>query len=166
MTKKICKVHGELQKSEIKSGIYRGKKYRKCKYCELERSRKYHTEKYNDPEWVKQKHAKDKKRWDEKKEQITEKRQTPESLQKRRDAYKKLAPRYREKCNKKQKEYRDTLHDHYVKKTIQNGDKSIKFDSIPESMVNLKRSLMMLRRGIKNKQISNIGEKKNEDKKY
>ena len=39
--KKICKIHGELKEKDIKSGIYRNKKYRKCRMCENDRSKEY-----------------------------------------------------------------------------------------------------------------------------
>jgi len=160
-----CKIHGELAESEIKHGVYRSKKYRKCSHCELERSRKYHAKKYKDEEWVKEKHERDKKRWEEKKAEITLKRQNPESLAKRRAAYKKLAERYRDKCNAKQKEYRETLHDHYVKKIIQNGDKSIRIADIPPGMVMLKRAIMQAKKAIKIQNTLNTGKKVYEIKK-
>lgn len=160
---KVCAKHGELSEKDVKQGVYKGKKYRKCKYCELERSRKYHGKMYENEEWVKKKHATDKERWEKKKEEIKLKRQKPSALEKRRLTYAENPDKYRTKCNDKQKEYRETLHDHYVKKCIQNNDKELKFNKIPQSMINLKRSLMMLKKGIKSSQIKNMGDKVNED---
>jgi len=150
---KICSKHGELNESGVRGGVYKGKKYLKCRQCEIDRAREYTKKIYEDAEKIKKKHANDKKRWETKKNEITLQRQKPESLEKRRDAYKKLAPRYREKCNEKQKKYREELHDSYVKKVIQNGNKSIKFDAIPQGMINLKRSIMMLKKSISRKNI-------------
>lgn len=163
---KICSKHGDLTEDDLKKGIYKGKRYRKCKHCELERSRAYHEQKYNDPEWVAEKHARDKKRWEEKKDEITKQRQSPEKMEMRRETYRRLAPRYRERCNAKQQEYRDTLHDHYIKKCIQNGDKSLRMNDIPKGMVELKRSIMILKKGIRKQQTDEVEMRLDEIKKH
>lgn len=146
---KECKAHGVLAIENMKVGIYRGKRYIKCRFCENERARAYTKRKYNDPEFVKKKHERDKKRWEEKKEEITKKRQQPEALEKRRNAYHRNLDKYREECREKQQRYRDNLHTHYIKKIIKNDDKTIKFSAIPKEMVDLKRAIMQLKKGIK-----------------
>jgi hypothetical protein len=146
----LCKVHGALTEASIKKGIYRGKPYRKCLACELARSRAYHKKKYADPEYIKKKHARDKARWEAKKPEIKAKRATPEAKAKRREAYKVLAPRYREKFNATQRVYRETLHDSYIRKMIQDGNKELKFADIPQSLVNFKRTLILARKRMKN----------------
>lgn len=156
---KTCTIHGELTAAQCKMGTYNDKPYVKCHACELERSRVYHKKKYEDPEWVEKKHAADKKHWEENKDAIIKRRQRPEARVKRKENYTKYNERHRNDCNKKQQQYRDTLHDHYMKKIIQNGDKSIKFDDIPDAMVELKRATMMIKRGIKQKRTINKTEK-------
>ena len=151
---KVCKIHGDLVEQDVQQGVYKGKKYKKCKLCELDRSRRYHAEKYQDEEWVKEKHERDRQRWIEKKDEITEKRQQPEARLKRRETYQKYYEAgHREYCKEKQKVYRETLHDSYVKKCIQDGDKSLRMADIPQSMIELKRSIMMLKKGVRQQQI-------------
>ena len=157
---KTCKIHGELSPENIKSGVYRGKKYSKCRLCENERSRVYTKKIYADPELVAKKHARDKARWQTKKAEITAKWQTPEARAKRKAQYKEYAPRYRESCNQKQQQYRENLGDHYVKKLIQNGNKDIKFNLIPPALVELKRSVIQLKRAIKMKKVAGANNEK------
>jgi hypothetical protein len=154
MTKtKRCAKHGELSASQIKSGVYRGKKYNKCRKCENERFKKYrdkNAEKLNE---------KDKAYWKENKPKITERRQAPERLAKRREWAQQNKDRYASYYAAKQKKYESELADPYIKKRIQNGNKLIRFDMIPNSLVELQRAIIKARRGIKSIQIQNKGEK-------
>lgn len=154
-TVKTCQKHGELKVEDLKQGIYKGKKYRKCKYCETERSREYTKKIYADKELLKKKHQAHKDRWKNLKEEITKRRQKPECLEKRREWYAKNIDSQREVSIKKGKEYRDKLHDTYIKKIIKGDNKNISHDDIPQSLVDLKRSLMLCRKSIKNKTILN-----------
>ncbi len=163
---KQCKIHGPLEATDLKIGIYKGKKYKKCKKCELIRSRAYYKKKYQDKEFVALKNENDRKRWKENKETITKKRQTPESKAKRNQWYQDNVDKERTRYRKKQTKYKDELHDTYVKKVIQSGDKNLKFSNIPPQLVAFKRSLMLLKRGIRNKKIDNAGERVNENKEY
>lgn len=163
---KICKKHGELSENDVRGGIYKGRKYIKCKQCETERSRIYSKKLYLDPDLVKIKHERDKARWENKKHEITLKRQQPDALEKRKEAYRKNIDKYRSFYKGKQKKYRDELHDTYIKKIIQNGNSLIRFDSISRQIVDLKRSLMILKKGIKTMKTNNMGETLDEDKKY
>ena len=141
---KKCNKHGELKDSDIKSGVYKGKPYKKCRICENARAKAYAKK---NKEKVKEK---DKKYWVEKKEIITKRRQAPEKLAKRREWDKnnrdKYAPYYREK----QAKYRDELATPYIKKRIQNGDKMIAFSDITDSMVELQRAIFKTKSAIKN----------------
>lgn len=149
MIVKICQIHGELSADQVKQGVYRGKKYKKCKQCEQARGVEYHKRLYADPEKAESKRAKDRAYWAENKEKVTAKRQLPERQAKRRETYKANQSHYNRLCKEKQQKYRDELHDHYIKKLIQNGDKSIKWDDIPPMMVEFKRTLIKLKKGIK-----------------
>lgn len=157
----ICKKHGELKKDDIKSGKYRNKNYRKCRLCERDRARDYTKRVNADPEKRKHRLDKDKNYWKENKDAITKRRQQPEVLEKRRKWHKENAGRYAEGYKLKQQKYKQELHDAYVKKIIQNGNKDLKFNEIPPAMVELKRAVMSLKRGIK--LISNNNKRKNNE---
>ena len=159
MTKKTCTIHGDLSEKEIKSGVYRGKKYYKCRHCEIERSRKYHAKKYQDKDWVNAKHAKDKARWETKKEEIKKKRKTPEAMQKRRKTYAAHNEKYRESYIKKQRNYRDTLHDSYIKRLVRNGKKEADSFPLPKSMIEFKKAILLAKRKIKQIRNDKIGVK-------
>lgn len=146
---KTCKIHGELKQNEIKSGIYKNKKYRKCLYCERERSRKYYSKKYEDNGFVEEKRGKDRKYWSENKAKITQRRRSNGALEKRREWYQDNILRERNRVTIKNKEYRNNLDDVYVKKIIRNGDPIIRSSHIPNSMVELKRAIMLVKRKIK-----------------
>lgn len=158
---KKCAKHGDLIAKDVKAGIYKGKKYKKCRKCENERVKKYYAKLYSDPETHNKLKEKDKAYWKENKEKIKEKRLKNGDAESRRKAYKKYLPRYREHCNAKQKQYREELHDTYIRKIIQNGDKNITFDMIPQSMVNLKRTIMLAKKAIARKFQENLKEKIN-----
>lgn len=147
---KICKKHGELTKEDLKTGVYKGKKYRKCKKCESERVKEYYKKIYADTEKHAKLKQKDKDYWSKNKDSIKKRRVENDDPGKRREQYKKYAPRYREKCNEKQKEYRETLSDVYMRKIIQCGNKNIPLMSIPQSMIKLKRTIMLAKKSIKN----------------
>jgi hypothetical protein len=163
MQTKICKIHGELSPDLIKSGVYKGKPYRKCKQCEYERGVIYHKKQREDIEKLEAKRLKDKAYWEANKTKIKERRLTPESQARRKASYPIYNERYRTKYKEKQAEYRDNLHDSYIKKLIQNGDKNIKIDSIPQSIIEFKRSLIKLKKGIKTENINQVKGKINEN---
>jgi hypothetical protein len=163
---KTCKIHGELTQKDIKSGIYRGKKYVKCRPCEIERSRKYHAKKYQDEEWVKEKHKRDQIRWETKKEEITKKRQTPEAMEKRRASYARHNELYRESYIKKQRNYRENLHDSYIKRLVRNGKKEADSVPLPQSMIDFKKVLITAKRRIKELRNKKVGEDFYVTKKY
>lgn len=147
---KICKKHGDLTIKDLKTGIYKGKKYKKCKKCELERSRVYREKLYSDPATHEKEKQRNKKYWEENKQEIKQRRIKNNDPEKRRNQYKKYATKYRDYCNSKQKEYRENLHDSYIRKIIQNGDKNIPLMSIPPGMIKLKRAIIMARKAIRN----------------
>jgi hypothetical protein len=163
---KICKKHGKLSTENIKTGIYKSKRYYKCRLCEIERSRKYYSKMYQNPDFIIKKHEMDRLRWIEKKEEISEKRKTPEIVQKRKKSQKVYYNNNRKYYLEKQSFYKKNLSDCYVKKIIQNNDKSIKFSQIPKELVELKISLILFKKGIKNKSTLILEEKNNEDKEY
>ena len=146
---KTCKNHGILTEKDIRGGIYKGKKYWKCRQCELDRSRKYHTKMRTDNDWVVNKRKSDKDRWERKKPQIVAKRKTTEFLEQRRKWYEENITRERERYKIINQNQRKELSDNYVKKSIQNGDYKLKFNLIPNSLVELKRAIMLARRKIK-----------------
>jgi hypothetical protein len=146
---KICKIHGELTIDQCKTGIYRNRRYIKCRPCEVERSRRYMEKKYADPAWVEKKHEYDKKQWQLNKDYRTEQRRTPEAIARRRAWFERNKQRGYEYRLKKQKEYRETLHDHYVNKNLLTRQKGVKFASIPKEITELKRILMLINREIK-----------------
>lgn len=162
MIVKICQIHGELSADQVKQGVYRGKKYKKCKQCEQARGVEYHKRLYADPEKAEAKRAKDRAYWAENKEKVSARRQLPERQAKRRETYKANQSHYNRNCKEKQQKYRDELHDHYIKKLIQNGDKSIKWEHIPPALVEFKRSLMQLKTTIKKQSL--VRRLKNESK--
>jgi hypothetical protein len=154
---KKCKVHGDLTTlAQLKCGVYKGKKYKKCRQCENERVKKF-AEKNRD-----KLRAKDRKYWSEKKEEITKRRQAPDKLAKRREWGKenkeKYAPYYREK----QLKYKMTLADPYIKKRIQNGNKDILWDQITPGMVELQRAIFKAKGAIKIKQLKEKTKKNDE----
>jgi len=150
-----------LTAKDVKTGIYKGKRYKKCRQCEHERVKKYYAKIYADPDSYNKLKEKDKTYWKENKDKIKERRIKNDDAESRRKTYKKYAPRYREKCNTKQKQYREELHDTYIRKMIQNGDKNITFDMIPQSMVNLKRTILLAKKAIARNMQSNLKEKNN-----
>lgn len=143
---KTCSKHGELKRADIKTGIYRGKRYIKCRLCELERSREYSKRIYGDENLHEAKKQKDRDYWKEKKDEITQRRKKPEALQKRRDWHNENKERYNAIYRERQREYREGLADTYVRRIIRNNDKNLSFSAIPESMLDLKRALMALKR--------------------
>lgn len=147
---KRCSKHGDLKRSDLKTGIYRGKQYRKCKHCELDRSRKYRANVLLDEQKHEKMKEKDRNYWAQRKAEISERRRSPEALQKRREWHNKEEnrERYNEKYRVRQRQYREELSDTYVRRIIQNGDKNIKFCAITQSMIEFKRSLIGLKRGI------------------
>ncbi len=149
MKTKECKHHGLVKGDDVYERTYQGKVVTKCKLCINLKNKKYNEQFYKDEEKVKAKRERDNKRWATHKEEITEKRKAPERLEKRREAYHAKGDYYRDKCNQKQKVYRENLHDVYIKKIIQNGDKNITFESIPKSMIEFKRTLMNFKKSIK-----------------
>ncbi len=156
---KTCNKHGDLTLKDLKVGIYKGKQYKKCRKCEIERSREYYKKLKADPDAQKRLRKKDKDYWENNKEKIKERRIKNNDPAKRREQYKKLAPRYRENCNLKQKEYRENLSDTYMRRIIQNGNKSIPLMSIPQGMLKLKRAIMLGKKEIKKINESKLKEK-------
>lgn len=161
---KTCSKHGDLEEKDVKQGVYKGKNYKKCRFCEIDRSRAYYKKMYEHANFVERKHEKDRLRWQEKKKEITKQRQTPEAQQKRREAYHAKKEHYNRHCKDKQKKYREELHDSYVRKVIQNGNKFLKLKDIPQPLIDLKRSLMLLNKGIKKRKNINFLEKNIENK--
>lgn len=165
MTEKIvknCQKHGQLILSQVHVYKYKGRTLRQCLLCKRDRSRKHYADPFN----REKKNTKDRQHWAENKETITKRRQDGNYNDNRRKAYHKNPERYREASNVKQQVYRDNLHDTYIKRIIQNGDKNIPLDSIPDGMVKLKRAIMMLKKGIRNKQTSNLKRKLHGNKKH
>lgn len=162
---KVCKKHGNLTVEQLDTGIYKGKKYYKCKKCEKQRKKLYWEKKYQDSEYMNKKKKRDNARWKLKKNEITEKRKTSEARHKRKIFYQENIEKYRGLYKVKQKHYRENLHDSYVRRIIQDGEKSIKFKMITPEMINLKRAIILLRRGIKNEIKNKIGGKLDGNKK-
>jgi hypothetical protein len=160
MTIKNCKVHGDVSNDDIyikryrKNGIWKHTIY--CKKCIHAKNAKYYDKKMQNPDYVAKKKELDKKRWLNKKPEITEKRRQPERLAKRRDAYYAKQEYYQEKCSAKQKKYRENLHDSYIRRLIQDGNKELKFAAIPDSLVRFKRTLMQCKKAIKSAQQENL----------
>lgn len=146
--KRRCGKHGDLTIEHVAVTQYKGKTQYQCRQCNRERARKH----YANPEKRAKKQEKDRKYWEENKKAIMERRKRTQCNDKRRLAYCRNADAYRQQCNAKQAEYRRTLSDSYIKKLIQNGDKEIKFEDIPDSLVRLAREKVRLRREIKRKQ--------------
>jgi hypothetical protein len=153
---KICKHHGGLTNNEIKIWKWKNKTYKKCHKCLIEKSRRYEKQKRQDNDYVECKKKRDKERWIKKKQEITEIRKNPENLKRRRDWYQKNKEPVQKYCRDKQAQYRKYLADPYIKKIIQDGDKSIKIASIPKSIVDLKRNIVKLRRKINEKSDINL----------
>lgn len=143
---KVCPKHGDLIQDDIKVWKYKNKTYRRCKKCISEKNSRYQEKMRNNAEWVAKKKEKDNARWSANKQQITEKRRQPEALKLRKEWYQenkeRLCPTYREK----QINYRKSLHDTYIRKIIQAGDKSLKFSNIPQSLVDFKRTIMQAKK--------------------
>lgn len=157
--KKTCLVHGVLKASDIKSGVYRGKKYNKCRLCDNERSKRRYDAIHKDAELHQKEKQRHKDYWAKNKTKIAQQRIARDEPAKRRETYQKYAPRYRAKCNAKQKEYREQLHDTYIRKMIQDGNKELKFSDIPQSLVEFKRSLILMRKKMKEFNINQRMEK-------
>jgi hypothetical protein len=163
MITKNCKIHGDISGDDIYDKTFKSKRIIKCKLCIKIKNDKYYKKVYQDENKVAEKKQRDKDRWKERKTEITAKRKQPEALAKRRDAYQKNIEKYRTKCNEKQKIYREQLHDVYIKKIIQNGDKNIPLDRIPRSLIEFKRAIIRFKKGITQTIIINKVEKSYED---
>lgn len=132
----ICKEHGELTEEKIKISTTRGKKYMKCRACENVRARAYHLKNKE------KRNEKAKQYYEKNKEMITAKRKAKPQTIIRKYAY----PDY---TRDKQNQYRQELNDTYIKKLIKNDDKNISHDDIPAELVDLKRSVVQMKRTIK-----------------
>lgn len=124
-----------MPEREIKESICRGRKYIKCRICERERARIYYN---NNKE---KRNAADRKYFAENKEAILAKRKANPLI--RRRYY------YNDYSREKQNQYRDELHDSYIKKLIKNDDKNMSTDDIPAELIDLKRSVVQIKRTIK-----------------
>ncbi len=159
MTTKECKYHGLVSGENVYDRTYKGRRIIKCKLCINDKNKKYYDKLYQDDLKAQAKRDKDNKYWKDNKEKITEKRKAPARLALRRDAYHRNADYYREKCNAKQKAYRENLHDSYIKKIIQDGDKNISFNDIPQSLIDFKRTIMNFKKSIRETIIQKKAEK-------
>ncbi len=146
---KVCKKHGDLTINDLSIGVYKNKKYKKCKKCENDRSVIYREKIRANSILHEIEKQKDRDYWTNNKDKIKQRRIKNCDPVKKRMQYKKYSLRYREHYNQKQKEYRENLSDTYIRKIIQNGNKNITFMSIPEGMIKLKRSIVLARRSIK-----------------
>lgn len=159
---KNCGKHGQLTLDQVHVYQYKGRTLRQCLQCKRDRARKH----YDNPINREKKNEKDRQHWAENKETITKRRKEGDYNENRRKYYQKNIEKYREICNEKQKVYRENMHSTYVRKIIQNGDKDIPLGLIPDSMVELKRSIMMLKKGIRNRSTIKLKERINVDKKH
>jgi len=161
---KVCKKHGDLTINDLSIGVYKNKKYQRCKQCAKDRCAIY-NKKINENEILNEiKKQKNKDYWANNKDKIKQRRIKNCDPEKKREQHKKYASYYNKHWNKKQKEYRENLSDTYIRRVIQNGDKNIKLMSIPEGMIKLKRSIILARRSIKEITKKELKEKiKNED---
>ena len=157
---KRCTKHGELTISQVHVYKYKGKTLRQCLKCNRDRARKhYETQENRD-----KKNAKDRERWRENKESITKKRKEGNYNANQRKYYYEKIEENREQYKAKQKKYRTELHDSYIKRVIQAGDKTIPLSSITQEMIQLKRAVMLLKGCIKKRKSINIEVKLNDNK--
>lgn len=157
---KVCKKHGYLTEDKIKSGIYKGKKYRKCRECENERAKVYVAK---NKEKIK---VKEKAYWTKNKEKIQEKRALPENIEKNKKWREANKGKYNEHHKIKQREYRAELADTYIRRKIINGNQYIHAQDIPDTMVDLARAnIHAKRRMYELKILKKMGLENGEDKK-
>lgn len=141
--KKTCKIHGELTPDLIQSLVNkRGYPFTRCRLCERERNKRYRIQ---NREKIRER---ERQYWENNKEAIKEKRILNNHMTST-DCYHANPKKYREHYRAVQKKYRDELHDSYVKKCLQDGNKELKFDDFSPDMVELKRSVMQLKRETK-----------------
>ena len=146
---KTCKIHGDLTLKDLKIGKYKNKTYRKCHKCELDRSKKYYAKIFADIDLRDKKRKKDHDYWENNKDKIKKRRKENFDKIKNNEQREKYSTYYKSHWNEKQKSYRNDLHDTYLKRLIQNGNKNIPLHSIPKEMIELKRSLVKVKRFMK-----------------
>lgn len=143
---KICAKHGE---QNYKVWPYKNKLMKRCRLCLHEKNKRYQAKIKNDPLRLEENRARHREYWAENKETIKKKRDTPERKEKERLTRRTHFNKYREQYKAKQQHYRDNLSDTYVKRILQGGNKDLKFNDIPEPLVEAKRAVMLLKKGLK-----------------
>lgn len=163
---KNCAKHGALFADDIRIDTWGKKVYRRCKKCVLERSRRYEARVKQIPEKVIAKKQRRASEWRRNKERIMQERQTTEYKNKRKEWRERNKERLNPIFREKQKSYRENLADPHIRKLIQNGDKKIRIADIPKSLVDLKRSLLLLKKGIKKSTETRMGDRVNGNKEH
>lgn len=151
---KHCIHHGDLTMVQCYQRNYTSKAglpkvYLECQQCCITRSKIYRASKADDPRYQAMKVARDARGWVRRKAELQTKRQTPEYRAKVREWYKRNSSLVCPRVAAKNKQYRDDLHDTYIRKRIQDDDKTIKWGDIPQPLIRYKRTLIELKRRIK-----------------
>jgi len=153
---KRCISHGDLYKEDvIKSGTTKaGSQQFKCRHCMKEAHRKHYE--LNKAK-LKIKYAQYRKENPEKIKEIRKKywkKIKNETREARRERWRKWRMANPEKHAKRNRKYKKQitkdLTDVYVRQVI-STDSFLKAEDIPQSLIEAKRAVMMLKRGIKNK---------------
>jgi hypothetical protein len=149
---KICKVHGELTEKDC-TLISPSKKYLRCKKCKYEGTnawRKDNREKLNA---ICRLYAKKNRKKISLKDKIYRKK-NKEKYQEYQNKWRKKNP---EKVNraesKRAKKQSENLTDNYIKRRLYNSRFKLSATLIPKDLINLKRTLILIKR--KTKEIKN-----------
>lgn len=153
---KVCKVHGELKESECLKRIEKRsrepKLYYICRVCNKEKQKKYRT-KPGMKERLREKSKIDKVRFKEGiyKARKKWKEANKEKLREQQNAWRAKNLEFaRELVRNKQKKWRDELHDNYIKNNLGRA-LGLKAGEIPKELLDLNRTVIMLKREIKEK---------------
>ena len=147
---KTCYQHGELHAGQVYARAYTRKgvtkHYLECRQCLKQRSRQYRVM-HREAEL-----ERDRQYWAKHKAALTAKRTTAEAKAKRRNWYANSPEQQAkavERAKIRNKADRDALADTYIRKLIQNGDKTIKWNTIPQELLDYKRTLIELKQAVK-----------------
>ncbi len=146
---KKCTKHGDLTAEQIYTWKYKNKTMSRCHQCILDKNKKNREEWMKNPENVEKKRQRDNERYAKNRDLICARRQSEEGKAARREYYKKHAQKYRDEYKVKQQKYRENLDNAYVKRMIRNNDKDLNGIQIHPKMIELKRTLLDIKRKLK-----------------